>query len=270
MTINLTRVNHESNEILINDLMYAIAMIKPNGVYHIELPKELGENIAKIKQRLELYQDLIEVKNEPLEENPLIALIVLNDSSIRPIDIFSSGNILVEEICDMLFDAISKQEEFITIGGTKIEVNSVWKVIDGKTNKPTIINDENDPKIPPITSDSISKMHHNQLVETIHDLNHWMLESDDVGHQESLSELLSVGIDTLEERFLNERYEHERLDNILAGFISEYGIFKLFEMYLVEIKKQQQNPNDKYRVAEEMFGDMDEFMRGRSYLKEKF
>lgn len=67
-------------------------------------------------------------------------------------------------------------------------------------------------------------------------------------------------------KFRDERYEKERLENILFGFIGNYNLNKLFEQYLLDLKQEQNDPNDEYEIAKELYGDLDRLIKYTSFL----
>ncbi|MEC1772810.1 helix-turn-helix domain-containing protein [Schinkia azotoformans] len=94
--------------------------------------------------------------------------------------------------------------------------------------------------------------------------------SQQVQNDRKILQIYEDDFDQLKEKFYEFRYESERSNNILDGFVVKYKLEKLFEQYLLDIKQEQQNSDDEYKIAEEMYGDIDEFMRDHSYLFEDF
>jgi hypothetical protein len=340
--LNFTGVNHESNERLIKNLEFSIANIEPRGAYHINLLDDLVKNIARVKHRLELYQNFMERSRESYSipeyrpvakvvlknggfvtvdifregnayidditgsiidafknfdeyvkfeecsiltkdidyvlfedkkvlnsadyrQSPLIAMIVMNDATAFPIDSVCSGEITTREIVDRINEGIATGKEFITIGGTKIFVNLIWYVRDDHTNEQFIINDDNDPEIPPISLDTIPKMHYKTLSDTIYNLIEYINNTDIEDEQETLTMLLIGAIEELQQRYCDESYERERVENILNGFVMEHQLEDKFTIWLKVKKLEQDNPEDKYEVAKEIYGNIDEFMKNHGY-----
>lgn len=94
--------------------------------------------------------------------------------------------------------------------------------------------------------------------------------SQQIQNDRKILQIYEDDFDQFKEKFYEFRYESERSNNILDGFVVKYKLEKLFEQYLLDIKQEQQNPEDEYKIAEEMYGDIDEFMRDHSYLFEDF
>ncbi|MEC1726946.1 helix-turn-helix transcriptional regulator [Schinkia azotoformans] len=94
--------------------------------------------------------------------------------------------------------------------------------------------------------------------------------SQQIQNDRKILQIYEDDFDQFKEKFYEFRYESERSNNILDGFVVKYKLEKLLEQYLLDIKQEQQNPEDEYKIAEEMYGDIDEFMRDHSYLFEDF
>jgi hypothetical protein len=265
--LNFTGVNHESNKKLINELEFSIALITPKEGYHINIPNELVNSVAKIKQRLNLYQDFMDAKREPKEEiNPLIAFIINKDASVHVIDIESSGNVSTEDIIKEIKDAIFEEETLIKIGTSTINVNNVWQVEDGVTRERFTINEDNNPHLTPISKETIPVMQYTELKETIDMLTEWNYNSDEIEDKDSLLELLDHAIDELDQRYCNEAYEHERVDRLLCDFINHFNLHDKFHQFLYELETQREN-NDPYNVINEVYGDIDNFMKNHFLTK---
>jgi hypothetical protein len=266
-TFDFTGVNAESNAQLINELEFSIALITPKEGYHINIPNELVESIGKIKQRLNLYQDFMDVQKETKEEfSPLIAFIINKDASVHVIDIESSGNVSTEDIIKEINDAIFEEEALIKIGTSTINVNNVWQVEDGVTRGRFTINEDNNPHLTPISKETISDMHYKELKETIDLLTECNYNSDEIEDKDSLLELLDHAIDELDQRYCNEAYEHERTDRLLCDFISHFNLHDKFHQFLYGLEIQREN-NDPYNVINEMYGDIDNFMKDHFLTK---
>ncbi|MBU9714454.1 hypothetical protein [Evansella tamaricis] len=204
-------------------------------------------------------------------ETKAIAYITMDDATVYILDTYSSGQIKFKEVCDLIESAIYIGRQFITIGGTRIDVNKVWSVRCPETDTTYLINEDNDPKIEPISKESIEKMEYRELSETINTLMDWSCNHIDEDDEEegTIHELLDTAIDELKQKYCDEVYEKERLDHILFSFLSANGLFKLFEKHIEELKQEQNDPEDKFHVAEELYGDLNEFMRERPEYKER-
>ncbi|MED4354469.1 hypothetical protein P9265_19520 [Schinkia azotoformans] len=94
--------------------------------------------------------------------------------------------------------------------------------------------------------------------------------SQQVQKDRKVLQIYEDDFDQFKEKFYEFQYELERTNNVLDGFVVKYKLEKLFEQYLLELEQEQQNPEDKYEITKEMYGDIDEFMRDHSYLFEDF
>ncbi|WP_404443507.1 hypothetical protein LG307_14905 [Sutcliffiella horikoshii] len=256
-----------TNEQLIKNLEFSIASIKPNGHYHLNIPEELSKDIANIKARLREYETKI---NPAPPKNELVAMITMKDASCQVIDVHSSGNITAEEVSNAIIFALNKGIDSVKIGCTSIKVDDVWQVTDGMNKKSVVINPANDPHLIPISSENMTKFSDNALRDSINILLELIDNEDDEDIRGEYTSVTYDAVDELEERFLNARYEYERLDNILFSFMAENGLYQLFENHIEQLKVLQNDPNDKYEVADELYGDLDEFMSKRSHLKVNF
>lgn len=129
------------------------------------------------------------------------------------------------------------------------------------------LNDEEEP----LSEETIVRMSDNKLFDTIDFLQEQVnITEDDIDEKDYFDSLLTSAIDEAEERFYNYRWEAERLDHILFGFLQQYDLYEQFEQFVEQIKKDQKDPEDTYKVNEEIYGDMEEFIRGRQYLKADF
>ncbi|MGG3925659.1 hypothetical protein ABET51_06630 [Metabacillus fastidiosus] len=274
-TLDFTGVSHDSNKKLLDELTFNIAMIRPKEGYHVDIPEELAGSIEDIKQRLELYERYMQSEKEYPKLKPYkpLAMVILKDATVVMVDIFETGNSYTEDIVKEIKDAIDEGETHVQFDNNgSVAVNNVWKVEDFQTKELYIINEENDPKLEPLTIESIEKMDYNELDDTIADVTGWLLNSFDEDNKEQifLMELLNEAVDQLDQQFLNERYEKERLENILSGFLQQTNLYKMFEEYVEDIKKLQKDPKDTYKVAEEIFGDLNSFMRQNPRFRADF
>jgi hypothetical protein len=268
-TFDFTGVNAESNAQLIKNLEFNIALIEPKGHYHIDIPNELLESIAAIKQRLELYQGIRDYNDElQYDDSPrLIAYIIFKDATVLPIDSESSPEVAdAEEVVWTIKNAISDGETHVKIGISTVNVNNVWQVQDEQTKERFTINEENDPQLIPISKETISDMSYQNLKETIDMMMDQLCQSEDDEDTVYSHEMLDHAIDELFQHFCNEACEHERTDNLLIDFISHFKLHDQFHQFLYELETQREN-NDPYNVINEMYGDIDNFMKNHFLTK---
>lgn len=78
---------------------------------------------------------------------------------------------------------------------------------------------------------------------------------------------LNILFDQLDAKFLNERYEKERLNNLLYAFLGEHKLYSIFEMMIEKLKKEQLDEKDEHGVIDELYGNLDEFMKDNPSFK---
>ncbi|MDE3838638.1 hypothetical protein C0966_04445 [Bacillus methanolicus] len=64
-----------------------------------------------------------------------------------------------------------------------------------------------------------------------------------------------------EELFLNYRYESERMENVLCGFLQDHNLGTLFLNWL----KQQKIQSESDDMINEVYGDIDELIKRFNY-----
>ncbi|MGD6896080.1 hypothetical protein [Bacillus infantis] len=255
-TFNFTGVDKNSNERLIKDLEFAIALIEPKGAYGISIPGEVVDSIAAIKQRLELYQGFKDYQKEvSVETSPeLLGFIVFKDATMIPIDSDSSPDI--SNATEIVWEIENAIDQYAYVGISKINVSNVWKVLTPDMQDEKVINEDNDPQLVPISEESIKKMDDNELIDTFGTLINW---TSDKGSEEMEGDasLLYDAFLELKSRYYDSQYDLQQVNNTFNTFIDEYELHHLFEKYIDELKELMSRNGE----VKDSFGDIDYFMK---------
>lgn len=176
---------------------------------------------------------------------------------------YNDNDWTAEFIATTINQAIKQGYELIKIGKHDIPVNKVWAVHNWESkniNDWIIINPEN--SIPFISPESMSKIDDTKLFRTLSNLIDMTYQSIAMSEDGSKwIELIDIGIDETKQRLLDYRYDKICITNILNSFVNHYNLNQLFEDYIKDLKSMQQNKDDEYEIAKEMYGDLEKFMK---------
>jgi len=157
---NWTNVNQESNKKLMDDLMWDLGLLTPEGVLMV-MPDKLSDSLIAVADRLEFYHGWNEQQKKFAHLKPYkpIAHVVYKDGTVIPVDIGEEGHSHVEDIFGHLQDDIRDEKEFTKLRNqTVIKLRKVEKVINPKNGEEFIIDHEiNNPKVVFITNNNWSQ-----------------------------------------------------------------------------------------------------------------
>lgn len=190
-----------------------------------------------------------------MNENNVIATVVLGGDGTTFL-FYKNGNMNAPEIVKAIENGLDNNLFEITIGAHKVPLNEVWMVEDWITKEKYIINDEN--KLPTLNAELMATMSDTKLKETMDDIREWIAMCDDEDELDVYYLLLENAIDEFDQRYCNASYEAKRMSNILNSFVNENELNKQFENWILEKRKFQNSPMDKYNVIDELYGDLDE------------
>lgn len=147
---DFTDVNQESNKKLMDDLMWDLGLLTPEGVLMV-MPDKLSDSLIAVADRLEFYQDWHEQQKKFGQLKPYkpIAYIHYFDGSIFPVVVHAEGHSYVEDIFGHLQDDIRNEQEFTKLqDGTVIKLRKVEKVVNPENGEEFIIDHyPNAPKV---------------------------------------------------------------------------------------------------------------------------
>lgn len=147
---NWTNVNQESNKKLMDDLMWDLGLLTPEGVLMV-MPDKLSDSLIAVADRLEFYHGWNEQQKKFAHLKPYkpIAHVVYKDGTVIPVDIGEEGHSHVEDIFGHLQDDIRDEKEFTKLQNqTVIKLRKVEKVINPKNGEEFIIDHyPNSPKV---------------------------------------------------------------------------------------------------------------------------
>lgn len=142
-----TNVNQESNKKLMDDLMWDLGLLTPEGVLMV-MPDKLSDSLIAVADRLEFYHEWNEQQKRLQHLKPYkpIAHIVYKDGTIIPVNVYEEGHSCVEDILVHLQSDIDDKKEITKLQcGTVIKLCKVVKIVDQESGEEFII--RHDPKI---------------------------------------------------------------------------------------------------------------------------